>query len=161
MTAWTVAHQAPLSMDSSGKNTAVGSHSLLYGIFPTQRSTQVSHIAGSFFTIWATREAPVNIYTCVCVCVCVLIVQSCLTLCVCMDCNLPGYSVHGFSRQKYWNGLPCPSPGNLPGPGIEPGSPTSQADSLSPELLSKPYIVFVWIPRSKQGFYGIASLTFG
>ena len=49
----------------------------------------------------------------------------------------------GFSRQEYWNGLPCPSPGYLPGPRIEPGSPTSQADSLSPELLRKPYIVFV------------------
>ena len=112
--AWTVARQAPLSMDSPGKNTTVGSHSLLYGIFPTQRSTQVSHIAGRFFTIWAIREAPVNIYTRVCVCVCVLLVQSCLTLCVCVDCSLPGYSVHGFSRQKYWSGLPSPSPGNLP-----------------------------------------------
>ena len=30
----------------------------------------------------------------------------------------------GFSRQKYWSGLPFPSPGDLPDPGIEPGSPT-------------------------------------
>ena len=30
----------------------------------------------------------------------------------------------GFSRQEYWNGVPLPSPGNLPNPGIEPGSPT-------------------------------------
>ena len=30
----------------------------------------------------------------------------------------------GFSRQEYWSGLPCPSPGDLPDPGIEPGSPT-------------------------------------
>ena len=29
----------------------------------------------------------------------------------------------GFSRQEYWNGLPFPSPGDLPDPGIEPGSP--------------------------------------
>jgi len=29
----------------------------------------------------------------------------------------------GFSRQEYWSGLPCPSPGDLPHPGIEPGSP--------------------------------------
>ena len=34
-----------------------------------------------------------------------------------------------FSRQKYWSGLPCPSLGNLPDPGNEPGSPTLQADS--------------------------------
>ena len=30
----------------------------------------------------------------------------------------------GFSKQEYWNGLPFPSPGDLPDPGIEPGSPT-------------------------------------
>ena len=36
----------------------------------------------------------------------------------------------GFSRQEYWNGLPFPSPGNLPDPGIKPGSPALQADSL-------------------------------
>ena len=39
----------------------------------------------------------------------------------------------GLSRQEYWSGLPCPSPGHLPNPGIEPASPVSpalQADSL-------------------------------
>ena len=35
-----------------------------------------------------------------------------------------------FSRQEYWSGLPFPSPGDLPDPGIEPGSPTLQVDSL-------------------------------
>ena len=50
-TPWTVAHQAPLSL---GKNTGVGCHALLQGIFPTQ----VSHIAGGFFMVWVTREAP-------------------------------------------------------------------------------------------------------
>ena len=39
----------------------------------------------------------------------------------------------GFSRQEYWSGLPCPSPGDLPDLGIEPGSPTLQADSLPSE----------------------------
>ena len=38
-----------------------------------------------------------------------------------------------FSRQEYWSGLPFSSPGDLPGPGIEPGSPPLQADSLPPE----------------------------
>ena len=38
-----------------------------------------------------------------------------------------------FSRQGYWNGLPFPSPGDLPNPGIEPRSPTLQADSLPAE----------------------------
>ena len=36
----------------------------------------------------------------------------------------------GFSRQECWCGLPFPSPGDLPDPGIEPGSPTLQADAL-------------------------------
>ena len=40
----------------------------------------------------------------------------------------------GFSRQEYWNGLPFPSPGDLPNPGIEPGSLALQADSLPSEL---------------------------
>ena len=40
----------------------------------------------------------------------------------------------GFSRQEYWSGLPFPSPGDLPNPGIEPRSPALQADSLPTEL---------------------------
>ena len=39
----------------------------------------------------------------------------------------------GFSRQEYWNGLPFPSPGDLPDPGIEPRSPALQADTLTSE----------------------------
>ena len=54
--------------------------------------TQVYHIAGGFFTIWATRET-----------------------------------------QDSWGGRPIPSPGELPDPGIEPGSPILQADSLPTE----------------------------
>ena len=38
-----------------------------------------------------------------------------------------------FFRQEYWNGLPFRSPGDLPDPGIEPGSPTLQADALPSE----------------------------
>ena len=44
----------------------------------------------------------------------------------------------GFSRQEYWSGLPFPSPGNLPDPGIEPGSPALQADALTSEPPGKP-----------------------
>ena len=36
-----------------------------------------------------------------------------------------------FSKQEYWSGLPFPSPGDLPNPGIEPGSPSFQADALT------------------------------
>ena len=48
-----------------------------------------------------------------------------------------------FSRQECWNGLPFPSPGDLPNPGIEPGSPLLQADALPSELPGKSVI-----PRS-------------
>ena len=40
----------------------------------------------------------------------------------------------GFSRQEYWSGLPFPSSGDLPDPGIESGSPALQADSLPNKL---------------------------
>ena len=39
----------------------------------------------------------------------------------------------GFSKQEYWSGLPFPFPGDLSNPGIEPGSPTLQADALPSE----------------------------
>ena len=44
----------------------------------------------------------------------------------------------GFSRQEYWSGLPFPSPGDLPDPGVKPVSPTLQADALLPEPPGKP-----------------------
>ena len=44
----------------------------------------------------------------------------------------------GFPSQEYWSGLPFPSSGNLPDPGIEPGSPALQADSLLSEPPGKP-----------------------
>ena len=43
----------------------------------------------------------------------------------------------GFSRQEYWSGLPLPSPGDLPKPGIEPGSLALQADSSPYEPRSR------------------------
>ena len=43
-----------------------------------------------------------------------------------------------FSGQEYWNELPFPSPGDLPEPGIKPGSPTLQTDSLPSEPPGKP-----------------------
>ena len=49
-----------------------------------------------------------------------------------MDCSQPGSSVHEDSPDKN-TGLPFPSPGALPNPGIEPRSPALQADSLPSE----------------------------
>ena len=44
----------------------------------------------------------------------------------------------GFSWQEYWSGLPFPSQGDLPNPGIKPGSPALQADSFPSEPPEKP-----------------------
>ena len=44
----------------------------------------------------------------------------------------------GFSRQGYWSGLPFPSPGDLPYPGIKPGSYSLEADALTTEPPGKP-----------------------
>ena len=48
----------------------------------------------------------------------------------------------GFSRQECWSGLPFPPPGDLPDPGIEPGSPALQADALPSEPPGKPSLLF-------------------
>ena len=68
----------------------------------------------------------------------VRVAQLCLTLCDSMTraCQTP--LSMGFSSQEYWSGLPFPSPGDLPDPGIEPQSPALREDSLpseSPVLL--------------------------
>ena len=66
------------------------------------------------------------------------VAQSCLTLCNPMDCSLSGSSVHGIfqARVLEW---PFPSPEDLPDPGVEPRSPTLQADALPSEPPGKPY----------------------
>ena len=51
----------------------------------------------------------------------------------------------GFPRQEYWGGLPFPSPGDLPNPGIKPASPALQADSLPTELPGKLHYVTQYI----------------
>ena len=47
----------------------------------------------------------------------------------------------GLSRQEYWSGLPFPSPGDLPNPGMEPRSPALQGDSLPFDPQGKPTIL--------------------
>ena len=72
---------------------------------------------------------------------CAQSLQSSLTLCDPMDCNLPGSSVQGILQAKYWSGLPCPPPGDLPDSGIEstsPVSPALQGNSLPTEPPGKP-----------------------
>ena len=71
-------------------------------------------------------------------CVCVLVTQLCPTLCNPMDLVHQAPLSMEFSRQEYWSGLPCASPGNIPNSGTEPWSPALQADSLPSEPLEKP-----------------------
>ena len=68
-------------------------------------------------------------FVCVCVCVCVLVAHLCPTLCNPMHCSLQAPLFMGFSRQEYWSGLPCPSPGDRPKVGIELVSPAWQVVS--------------------------------
>ena len=55
------------------------------------------------------------------------VAQSCLDSLHPMDCSLPGSSVHGSFHSRYWSGLPFPTSGDLPNPGIEPVSLASLA----------------------------------
>ena len=62
------------------------------------------------------------------------LLQLCLTFCDPMDCSPPGSSVHGIFQARYWNGLPCPPPGDLPDPGIK------HASLMSPLLAGRFFI---------------------
>ena len=59
-TPWTASYQAPCPWDSPGQNTGVGCHFFSRGSSQPSDQTQVSRIAGRFFTYWATREVPWN-----------------------------------------------------------------------------------------------------
>ena len=64
----------------------------------------------------------------------------------------------GFSRQEYWSGLPFPSPGDLPNPGIEPGSPAFRADALTSE---PPGLSWVQLFATSWTVAGEAPLSMG
>ena len=76
-----------------------------------------------------------------CVCVCV---RACVCVCVCVSLSrvyslqTPGSSLHEILQARILDGLPFLFPGDLPDPGIEPGSPALQADSLLSEPPGKP-----------------------
>ena len=77
-----------------------------------------------------------NVCVCVCVCVCVHV---CMLSCVLLFATL--WTAMEFSRQEFRRGLPFPSPGDLPDPGMEPVFPESpywQADSLPLSHLRSP-----------------------
>ena len=58
--------------------------------------------------------------------------------CICLFATLWTIQSMGFSKPGYWSGLPCPSPGDLPNPGIEPWSPTLQVVPSPAEPPGKP-----------------------
>ena len=76
--------------------------------------------------------------------------QLCPALCDPMDCSPPGSCVHGVLQARYWSGLPCLPPGDLPDPGMEPVSlPTPVlADGfftiLLNNLIADPFIWLSW-----------------
>ena len=59
----------------------------------------------------------------------------------------------GFSRQEYWSGYPCPSPGDLPKSGIEPRSPALQGDALTSAPSGKP----IWEPKKRVLWDGLVN----
>ena len=67
----------------------------------------------------------------------------------------------GFSRQKYWSGLPCSPPGDLPNPGIEPRSPALQVDSLPSEPPGKPKNTGVGSLSLLQGIFPTQESNWG
>ena len=76
--------------------------------------------------------------------------QSCLALCKTWTIDSPqGCSVHGILQARHWSGLPCPPPGDLPDPGIEPASLTSSALAgrffTTSDTWEAPYIVWFHI----------------
>ena len=101
--------------DSPGKNTGVGFHTLLQGIFPTQGSNpglpcgrqilyHLSHQGSPWILKWIAYA----------------------------------FTVQGILLAEYWSGQPFPYPGDLPNPGIEPRCPALQVDSLPSEPPGKP-----------------------
>ena len=84
-----------------------------------------------------------------------IFLPSCVSHSIMSDCFSSSWSVAnqaplslGFSRQEYWSGLPFPTPGDHPNPGIEPRSPDLQADSLLSESLRQQmsiWLSFRWI----------------
>ena len=99
-----------------------------------------STVSGTLTLIQSAHLIHVSPVLHVLICLCVfrmnVFAQSCPTLCDPMDCSPPGSSVYGIFQAivlECWNGLPFPSPGDLPNPGIEPRSPALQADALPSE----------------------------
>ena len=107
------------------KNTGVGNLSLLQGIFPTQESNRVLlHCRWILYQL-SYQGSPKSLSR-------VRLFATPWTI------THQAPLSRAFSRPEYWSGLPCPPPGDLPNPEIEPRRPISQADSLQFEPPGKP-----------------------
>ena len=118
-TSWTLAHQAPLSMEFSRQECCSGCHFLVQRIFPIQGSNLcLLHWQADSFSTEPPRK-PQRME-----CACVLSCFSCVQLFVTQwtIAHQAPLSL-GFSRQEYWSGLPCPPPGDLPNQGSNPHLP--------------------------------------
>ena len=119
-------------LNSLGKNTRVGSHSLLQGIFPTQRQNPgLLHCRQIALPSEPPGKVKVKSLSCV---------RLFVTPWTVAQQAPPSM---GFSREEYWSGLPFPSPGDLPDPGIEPRYPALQADALTSEPPGKPQTTII------------------
>ena len=114
------------------------------GFSQPRDGTQVSHIAGGFFTSWVTREAHLGIkikslkfFLFTALKVKVLVAQSCSTLCDLMDCHLPGFSVHGILQARILVWVAISFSWGSSRPRDLTRSPTLQTDSLPTELGGK------------------------
>ena len=134
VTPWTVAYQVSLSMGFSRQEHWSGlpfpsSGDLwIQGLNPglphcKQMLYHLSH-QGSLIALWTSE--PVKLLSCV------------RLFAIPWSVAYQAPPSMEFSRQEYWSGLPFPSPGELPDPGIEPRSPALQADALPSELPGKP-----------------------
>ena len=129
---WSLTLRDPMDcspQDFLGKNTGVGCHILLQGIFPAQGSNphlqhqQVDSLPLSYPGSPGKTECWLSHF---------LLFVTPWTVAHQAPPSME------FSRQEYWSGVPFPSAGDLPNPGIEPGSPTLWADTLLSEPPGNP-----------------------
>ena len=64
----------------------------------------------------------------------------------------------GFSSQEYWIGLPFPSPGDLPDPGVEPGCVALAGRFFSAKPQRKPCLIFYWVKRWRDVMWAFSSV---
>ena len=136
-------------IDFPGENTGVGCHFLLQGIFPTQGSNPC-------LLHWQADSLPLNhlriLYYCMKVKVKMKSLSHAQLFATLWAVAYQAPPSMGFSRQEYWSGLPFPSPRDLPDPGVEPGSPALQADTLTSEPPHRNIEILLSVDKSQLNY---------